>query len=111
MTKKSDWKVYDMPEENTTFTMEMALSDENIRWLKEGFLPRSMEDKWFTYYENNKYYFHRSWTGYCIYIVEIMNSTTIKVTVNKNEEQYGISEIEKEKKRAKKIIEHFARIA
>lgn len=28
-----------------------------------------MEDKWFIYYADSHLYFHRSWTGYCIYIV------------------------------------------
>ena len=27
------------------------------------------EDKWFIYWENDTLFFHRSWTGVCVYIV------------------------------------------
>lgn len=35
-----------------------------------GLIPGAMEDKWFLYLEDNKFYCHQSWTGYCAYIVE-----------------------------------------
>ena len=31
--------------------------------LREGLIPRAMEDKWFVYYDQPYLYFHRSWTG------------------------------------------------
>ena len=34
-----------------------------------------MEDKWFSYMDGNTLYAHRSWTGYCIYIIEINEET------------------------------------
>ena len=109
MIKKSDWKTLDMPEENITFTMNLAFTEKDLHWLQEGVLPLSMEDKWFAYYENNQYYFHRSWTGYCIYIVKILDSNTIQVTVNQKEDQYGKINIEEEKERVKRLIEFCAR--
>lgn len=36
-----------------------------------------MEDKWFSYMDENTLYAHRSWTGYCIYIIEINVETGV----------------------------------
>ena len=51
-----------------------------------------MEDKWFVYFEDNKLYCHRSWTGSCIYIAEFelseKSSQVVKVTVNRDGKQY-----------------------
>ena len=44
-----------------------------------------MEDKWFSYMDGNTLYAHRSWTGYCIYIIEINVETGVHdVTVNRD---------------------------
>lgn len=39
-----------------------------------GLLPRDMDDKWFVYFEDDWLYFHRSWTGACIYALRITKS-------------------------------------
>lgn len=36
-----------------------------------------MEDKWFSYMDENTLYAHCSWTGYCIYIIEINVETGV----------------------------------
>ena len=41
-----------------------------------------MDDKWFVFLENNWLYFHRSWTGACIYQVRFMP----------NGEKYNVTE-------------------
>ncbi len=30
-------------------------------------VPRDMDDKWYIYLEGDTFYFHRSWTGLCIF--------------------------------------------
>ena len=110
MVKKEDWKTTDMPKENTTFEIELSLTEENKKYLQEGYLPTCMEDKWFIYYENNKYYFHRSWTGYCIYILEEIDNNKYKVTVSRNKEEYLGEDIEQEKELLLRLINHYARI-
>ena len=60
-----------------------------------------MEDKWFIYFENDKLYFHRSWTGSCIYILEIERSEgkiyISNATVNADPNEYKAGSEEKEK--------------
>ena len=37
--------------------------------LKQGMIPKQMEEKWFIYYSDSCLHFVRSWTGFTIYIV------------------------------------------
>ena len=98
MVKKSDWKILlEMPQQNEEFILEASLSNEDIELIKEGFLPKEMEDKWFMYYEDDKLFIHRSWTGYCIYIVDMSEMNKLKVIVNRNPEQYKETDIERDK--------------
>lgn len=94
MVKKSDWKTVEMPESVEKFSVERVFTDEEIGYIKEGHKPEEMEDKWFMYYENGCLYFHRSWTGFCIYIVDLSEKGRLNVTVNRNPEQYGEKNIE-----------------
>lgn len=97
MVKKSDWKTLEMPQENEEFILECSLSNEDIELIKEGFLPKEMEDKWFMYYEDDKLFIHRSWTGYCIYIVDMSEMNKLKVIVNRDPEQHKETDVERDK--------------
>ena len=37
--------------------------------MRSGLVPGQMEDKWFIYWQDDTLYFHRSWTGFCVYVV------------------------------------------
>lgn len=90
---KSDWKTEPMPKEHVVLSFPHEFSPEDYEKLQFGVIPRQMEDKWFIYFEDNKLYCHRSWTGYCIYIVEFevseKSSQIVKITVNRDKEQYS----------------------
>lgn len=97
MVKKTDWKTIEMPEQRECFIFEKELTAAEIEQLKEGLLPQEMEDKWFMYYQDGKLFVHRSWTGFCIYIVDISENGKMSVAVNRNPEQYQEKNIEKDK--------------
>jgi len=97
MVKKTDWNTSEMPQEKEEFILERTLSNEDIELIKEGFRPQEMEDKWFMYYEEGKLFIHRSWTGYCIYIVDTSDTSKLKVIANRNQEQHKETDIEKDK--------------
>jgi hypothetical protein len=95
MTKaqKSDWQnCKDMPEDNVVLSFEQEYSLEDYKRIQDGVVPRQMEDKWFIYFEDDKLYCHRSWTGICIYIVEFAVDEDVAkiktITVNRDNEQY-----------------------
>ena len=93
---KSDWKTLEMPEQNEIFTFDREFNDRQMQELRKGFIPAEMEDKWFCYMEGNTLFAHRSWTGFCIFIVEFSPDNHHKVIVNRNPEQYGRKSIEKD---------------
>jgi hypothetical protein len=39
--------------------------------LKDGLIPRVMEDKWFIYFDEPYLFLHRSWTGKPVYRVRL----------------------------------------
>ncbi len=97
MVRKDDWKTIEIPEQVEEFVLEKVLTCEDVKLIREGHKPEEMEDKWFMYCENGKLFIHRSWTGYCIYIVELSEDGILKITVNRNPEQYKENDVERDK--------------
>ena len=91
--KKTDWKTEPMPKEHIVLSFLHQFSVKEYEKLQQGFVPDQMEDKWFIYFEDNKLYCHRSWIGFCIYIVEFevgeKSSQIVKVIVNRDKNQYS----------------------
>lgn len=60
--------------------------------ISAGLIPQMMEDKWFIYFEDDILYFHRSWTGICVYQVQITESDMTyfvsKAFVNRDIREY-----------------------
>ena len=94
IVKKDDWQTLNMPNEVEVFVLEKKLNKEHIDLLKKGFLENNMDAKWFMYCEEDKMYIHRSWTGYCIYIVTLSTSGELLISVNRNKRQYSETNLE-----------------
>ena len=94
IAQKSDWKTEPMPAQNAKFQLKRHFTKEQMAALVKGNVPQEMEDKWFWYYEDGKLYAHRSWTGFCIYIIAFDCTTDVhNITVNRNPEQYTCTDI------------------
>ena len=91
--KKEDWKTLDMPEKVASFVLNGEFTEEILSFIKRGHIPTAMEDKWFWYVQDGFLYIHRSWTGYCIYIVELNIGSSHKVLVNRNPKQYANTDL------------------
>ena len=48
-----------------------TFTDEEYQRMQRGVIPHEMEAKWFISFEDGWFFFHRSWTGYCIYQVRL----------------------------------------
>lgn len=95
-----------MPETHEYFKLERKISREELNNLRYGHIPHEMEDKWFSYMDGNTLYAHRSWTGYCIYIIEINEETGIHdVTVNRDMEQYRCNSINEDIKTVNDLLD------
>lgn len=71
---KEDWKIEEEinPLNCKTHKVEITFSDEEKKCLEFGNNPLQMEDKWFSFMENNIIHFFRSWTGIEIFQAEIL---------------------------------------
>ena len=60
--------------------------------IRRGVVPQQMEDKWFIYWQHDTLFFHRSWTGNCIYVVRFVaegdTARMVEAKVNRDTEQY-----------------------
>ena len=107
--KRSDWKNADMPDARDGFILKRAFSKKEMMALRKGHIPEAMEDKWFWYMEGDTLYIHRSWTGFCIYIAELSDGYTHKVTVNRDPEQYVSEGAKADCERLNKLLDYMIR--
>lgn len=83
IAKRDDWRIQEMPstykipffeglyshEKFYQEDFDRLYSQEEFEKIAAGVIPKQMEDKWFIFYEEPWLYFHRSWTGFCIFEV------------------------------------------
>lgn len=87
-----DWNTEPLPAKQITIHLDRTFSPAEMTRIHKGLIPQQMEDKWFIYWQENTLFFHRSWTGYCIYIVHFAaagdRQKMIKADVNREPTQY-----------------------
>lgn len=69
LANKTDWKVEPLSEDYLSMKIDRRFNHQQMSRIRMGLIPQVMEDRWFIYYEENTLYIHRSWTGYCIFVV------------------------------------------
>jgi len=72
---RDSWKTLPLPTKRAHFQMSLSFSNAEGDRLRSGFIPACMEDKWFIFFEDGWLYFHRSWTGYCLFGVRVDESS------------------------------------
>ncbi len=102
---KSDWKTSEMPPQRESFTLDRAITPEQMKALRKGNVPRGMEDKWFWYMEGDTLFAHRSWTGYCIYRIDFSPDGRHQVTVNRDPEQYASNGVDEDRETLNKLLD------
>ena len=88
----SSWKTKPMPEARARIAYARSFDGKQHERATRGLVPREMEDKWFVYFDEPWLWFHRSWTGVCIYGVRLRpdgeGSVVEEAWVNRAPEQY-----------------------
>jgi hypothetical protein len=78
--------------------------------MKIGHIPADMDDKWFIFFEDGWLYFHRSWTGDCIYGLRLDGCPggvrVIDCWASRAPDRYNSPGVEKEKEMIQRIIAH-----
>ena len=70
---RDSWKREPMPADAEKLDYSAEFSRGEIDQIALGLVPEAMEDKWFIYLEDGYLYFHRSWTGICVFRLKLDN--------------------------------------
>lgn len=88
----SDWNIKTMPTQVEHFELTRTLTRDEWKIVRRGILPTEMEHKWFVYADESSIHFHRSWTGFCIYRLDIVPAddgvSVVGGSVNRDRSQY-----------------------
>ncbi len=106
--QKEDWKTLPMPGKTASFPLVRPFGGDEADALRRGHVPGAMEDKWFWYMEGSTLFAHRSWTGYCIYKIDFGKDGRHTVTVNRDPEQYGCTDIKEDRETLNKLLDRWA---
>jgi hypothetical protein len=68
---RDSWQNMPKPAARVSLDLNRTFSGEEHQLLCLGLIPEVMEDKWFSHVDGDWLSFHRSWTGYCIYLVRL----------------------------------------
>ena len=91
--KPTDWNIKALSSKRTTIRLDRSFSPQEMERIRSGLVPEQMEDKWFIYWKDNTLFFHRSWTGFCIYVVRFTaegdGCKMVEADVNRDPEQHN----------------------
>jgi hypothetical protein len=78
---RTSWKTLPPPARREALFLSLHFSDVDGERMMMSYIPKDMDDKWFIFFEDGWLYFHRSWTGACIYGVRLDGSSMgVRVT-------------------------------
>ena len=92
--RPGDWEVLPLPVSRAVLEYHRTLDPTRTARVRDGVVPQQMEDKWFIVEDRGILWFHRSWTGFCIFAVGLKplpdgGCVLGPVEVNRDASQYG----------------------
>ncbi|MBD8527065.1 hypothetical protein [Pseudomarimonas arenosa] len=60
-------RCHPLPAQYARLDLQLRFSRAQFERIRGGFLPRSMDDRWFAYMEDSMLHLHRSWSGFCVF--------------------------------------------
>ena len=90
--QRENWQTRALPEECAKLNFQASYNRQEYERICLGIIPQDMDNKWFVFVERDVAFFHRSWTGICIYKLSFeLRQDRYVVTealVNRKTEQY-----------------------
>ena len=91
--------------------MSTIFTDATGELMREGVIPREMEDKWFIYFKDGWLNFHRSWTGAHVFALRLEGSPggvrVVDGWVSRDGAHYRSTGIEDDRKRVIQLIHSY----
>lgn len=107
--KRSDWETKELPAKRSTIALNRGFTSEEMEPIRMGLIPEAMEDKWFIYWEDDRLFFHRSWTGFCVYVVRFAKRGDgyhmVGAEANRDPEQYRETSDERDAKMISYLVD------
>lgn len=107
--KQTDWKTEALPSKKATIHLDRTFSSQEMEHIRRGLVPEQMEDKWFIYWQDDSLFFHRSWTGFCIYVVRFAPEgdryKIVEADVNRDHVQYKETDDERDTRMILYLVE------
>jgi len=108
---RESWKILPPPTARTDLSFAASYTTDEFERMNRGLIPKQMEDKWFIYFEEPWLYFHRSWTGPCIYAIRFESSATgasaVESWVSRDSTHYQETRTDYDRAVAKFLIDAF----
>lgn len=93
IAKRGDLNIKPLPPRRTSIALDRRFSSQQMQRIRCGVVPAQMEDKWFIFSEMGTLFFHRSWTGICVYEVHFISDgdswRMVSADVNRDPDQYA----------------------
>lgn len=109
-TRHSWSNLQPLPAQRSLLYLERQLTEQEYERVCRGLIPENMEDKWFIFVEEDTLYIHRSWTGYCIYQLNLIRGHTTctigDAFVNRDVSQYSNSSDRDDERLVMFLIDH-----
>jgi hypothetical protein len=106
-----DWKTKPLPKKRSLIPADRQFTSREMDCIKRGFIPMAMEEKWFVFFKRNRLYFHRSWTGYCVFVAHFKRSqdgyVLHLIEANRNRRQYLETDNAADARLVSDIIDNF----
>ena len=97
MTSFNNFPIVDMPTTTVETPYYRKFSDTQYKALQDGYRPRGTDDRWLIYLKDDWLYVHRSWTGFCIFKVNIADDNGSYIStilqINRDINQYRSTNI------------------
>lgn len=97
-----------LPEQRAQLDLDRTFGEPEYHALIQGVIPRSQEDRWFAFEEDDWFSLHRSWTGHCIFRVrleEVGDGWRIaEAWVNRDPDQYASDDDETDAKMLGRLL-------
>lgn len=111
---RADWCNLPLPVQRVRIPLDLVFDRAESANLRLGFVPRMMEQKWFTYFEGNTLFEHRSWTGFCIsevhFTPEGEGLRAVCADVNRQPRQYENTDDAEDVRRLSERLRQYARL-
>ena len=85
-----DWKTKPLPKKRSLIPAARQFTLVEMDRIRRGFIP--LNARWFIFFERNRLYFHRSWTGVCVFVAHFKRRqdgyVLHLIEANRNRRQY-----------------------